>query len=324
MNLKTDGLKVPRKMEERFLYTTLGLIGREQLGVILPHEHVFVDLRTPDKPGYAEADVAEVVALMAPRIEEAKARGIGAIVECSTTGVGRRADFDLAVSRATNFPLVVPTGSYREPWIIPFVRDADGAALEGWMYGELTERLTEADYRAGWIKLSVGNDGITRLEEKILRAAARAAIRTGAVIGSHTQRGSVALTQLDILLEEGCPANQFIWIHTQNEKDLGFHDEVVSRGGWIEYDHISRAPDEDVMALILRVLAAGTGGSLLISQDVGWFDPAKPGGGTQRPYTYLSDVMLPLLRKAGVEEQTLKMLTQDNPFDAFSRPASTG
>ena len=55
-----------------YLYTTLGPLSAEQLGMILPHEHVFVDLRTPDQPGYAEADAASVVALMVPQIEAIK------------------------------------------------------------------------------------------------------------------------------------------------------------------------------------------------------------------------------------------------------------
>jgi phosphotriesterase-related protein len=306
--------------DDRSLYTTMGLLGRDQLRMILPHEHVFVDLRTPDKPGYAEADTDEVVAVMAPKIEELKQRGISALVECSTTGVGRRADLDLAVSRATGFPIVVPTGSYREPWIVPFVQDADDAALEAWMVRELTERFDEADYRAGWIKLSAGDDGITPLEERILRAATRAAVRTGAVIGSHTMRGCVAMRQLDIIEQEGGAADRFIWIHTQKETDLAFHDEAVSRGAWIEYDHVSREPDEAVKALILRALEAGHAANLLISHDVGWYDPAKPRGGTPRSYTHLSDVMLPLLRAAGVDEATLTTLTEDNPFRAYARP----
>ncbi len=37
------------------LYTTLGPIDERDLGVILPHEHVFVDLRTWDQPGYGQA-----------------------------------------------------------------------------------------------------------------------------------------------------------------------------------------------------------------------------------------------------------------------------
>jgi phosphotriesterase-related protein len=306
--------------EARALYTTLGLLSRAAARMILPHEHVFVDLRTPGTPGYAEAEEAEVVALMAPRLAELAPRGIGALVECSTTGVGRRADLDLAVSRAAGIPVVVPTGSYREPWIIDQVRAADDAALEAWMFGELTERLAEADFRAGWIKLSAGDEGLTPLETRILRAAARAAARTGAVIGSHTIRGRVALEQIRILEEEGCSASRFIWIHTQNESDLALHDEAVARGAWIEYDHVSRKPDAEVEALILRALAAGHEDKLLLSHDVGWFDPAKPGGGTPRPYTHLSDVMLPRLRAAGLAPATLQRLTSDNPFDAFSRP----
>src|ERR1700736_1294267 len=80
------------------LITTLGAMTRDQLGMVLPHEHVFVDLRTPDQPGYAEADPADVVRLMAPQIERIKALGVTALVECSTGGVGRRADIDRAVS----------------------------------------------------------------------------------------------------------------------------------------------------------------------------------------------------------------------------------
>lgn len=307
---------------ERRLYTTLGLLGREELGMILPHEHIFVDLRTPDMAGYAVAEAAEVVEVMAPRIEEIKRRGVTALVECSTTGVGRRADLDLAVSRATNFPVVVPTGSYREPWITPFVRAADDDALEAWMFRELTERLDEADFRAGWIKLSAGDDGITALEERILRAAARAGARTGAVIGSHTIKGRVAMQQLDIIEQEGYSADRFIWIHTQSEQDLGFHDAAVARGAWIEYDHVSRAPDGEVKDLILRARDAGQWGNLLVSHDLGWFDPAQPGGGTPRPYTHLTDVMMPLLNAQGVGDEELRQLTVDNPFAAFARFAA--
>src|SRR6266576_6073056 len=92
--------------------TTLGPMAADELGMVLPHEHVFVDLRTWDQPGYGEAVPAEVVALMAPEIERARDAGVTAIVECSTIGVGRRADIDSAVSMATGFPLVVPTGIY--------------------------------------------------------------------------------------------------------------------------------------------------------------------------------------------------------------------
>ena len=109
------------------LVTTLGPKRADQLGMILPHEHVFVDLRTWDTPGYAQPQSGDVIQLIAPELARAQASGITAIVECSTVGVGRRADIERAVSEATNFPLVIPTGIYREPW----VPDWAHAASEG-------------------------------------------------------------------------------------------------------------------------------------------------------------------------------------------------
>jgi phosphotriesterase-related protein len=55
------------------LMTTLGPKGRHKLGMILPNGHVFVDLRTPDQPGHAQADPAEVQALMFSELERARA-----------------------------------------------------------------------------------------------------------------------------------------------------------------------------------------------------------------------------------------------------------
>jgi len=301
------------------LHTTLGPMQRDQLGLILPHEHVFVDLRTPDQPGYAQADAADVVALMAPQIEAIKAQGVTALIECSTSGVGLRVDLDLAVSRATDFPIVVATGNYREPWIPDWVAAASESELERWMVGHLCDGVDDTGVVAAWIKVSAGDDGITPLETKILRAAARASAQTGALIGSHTIKGRVVLDQLDIIEAEGGSANRFLSIHTQEEKDFGLHREVFARGAWLEFDHIGRAPDAEVVALVTRALQVGQGERLLLSHDRGWYDPAKPGGGTPQPYTHLVAHFLPALREAGVAETTIAQLTQDNPFTAFAR-----
>ena len=302
------------------LITTLGARRAEDLGLILPHEHVFVDLRTWDKPGYATGEAADVVRLMRPEIEAIKSRGYTALVECSTVGVGRRADLDRAVSEATGFPIVVPTGIYREPWVPPFAHRASEDELAAWMTGELTGEIESSGVRAGWIKISAGDDGITPVEAKILRAAARAGKTTNAVIGSHTVRGRVVMDQLAIVEAAGYSPSRFISIHTQAEPDFAMHLAVARRGAWLEYDWIGvHGSDESYIANILRVLDAGFGDQLLLSQDRGWYDPALPGCGTPRPYTYLSDVFLPKLEAAGVNAATSGMIMRDNPFRAFAR-----
>ena len=301
------------------LFTTLGPIGRDQLGIILPHEHVFVDLRTPDQPGHAQADATDVIALMAPEIERLKAVGVSALVECATGGVGVRPDLDLAVSLATDFPIVVPTGIYREPWIPDWARDATESELRDWMLRDLTEGFSSAAFRAGWIKLSAGDAGVTPLERRILRGAAAAALETGAVIGSHTIAGDVVLDQLDTIEEVGGSASRFIWIHAQQEPDFALHRAVAQRGAWIEYDHIGRVDDEVAVDMIIRALDAGLGEQLLLSHDAGWYDPALPGGGTPQPYTHLSSSLLPRLRERGLDDRTIVQLTHTNPFTAFAR-----
>jgi phosphotriesterase-related protein len=298
--------------------STLGPKSSAELGMILPHEHIFVDLRTWDTPGYAQAQVEDVIQLMAPEVIRAKEAGVTVIVECSTVGVGRRADIDLAVSLAAQLPVVVPTGIYREPWVPDWAHAASEAKLTEWMLGELQGEIDTSGVQAGWIKLSAGDDGLTSCETKILRAAAAAGRETNAVIGSHTIRGRVVRDQLDILEAMGYTAERFIWIHTQAEPDFELHLEMARRGAWLEYDAIGEN-DNNYLRKIQRLLEAGLGDRLLLSHDRGWYDPALPGGGVPRPYTYLPDQFLPKLRAAGVDEGTISQLTQANPFRAFAR-----
>lgn len=302
------------------LITTLGPKREDELGMILPHEHIFVDLRTPDKPGYAQGNAQDVIRLMGPEIAKVKAFGVTALVECSAVGVGRRADILKAVSEATSFPVVVPTGIYREPWVPMWAHVASEDVLAKWMQRELEGEIGRSGVQAGWIKLSAGDDGITRCEAKILRAAARASRASGAIMGSHTLRGRVVRNQLDIIEAAGQSPERFIWIHAQNEEAFAINLEMAKRGAWIEYDGIGGGKsDTYYINRILRMLDAGFEAQIMLSMDRGWYDPAQPGGGTPRPFTYLSEVFLPQLSAAGVDDAAIHRLTEDNPFRAFAR-----
>jgi phosphotriesterase-related protein len=215
---------------------------------------------------------------------------------------------------------VVPTGIYREPWVPQWAHEASEDALYEWMLGELTDEIEGSGVQAAWIKLSAGDRGITESETKILRAAARAGVETGAVIGSHTQRGRVVRDQLDILEEMGYTPQRFIWIHAQSDT-MDLNLEMARRGAWIEYDAIGGQGRGDAFWIdrITRMLEAGLGEQVMLSHDRGWYDPGKPGGGTPRPFTYISERFLPQLQAAGVDEATIQLLTADNPFRAFSR-----
>jgi phosphotriesterase-related protein len=308
----------------RELVTTLGPKGHGELGVILPHEHVFLDLRTWESPEHGAAEREEVVRRVAPEISRSRAVAVTAIVEPTTLGVGRRADVLAAVSEATGMPLVAPTGVYREPWIPPWVHDAAPEELRDWMIGELVGDIGGTGVRAGWIKVSAGDDGLTETETKVLRAAAEAAAVTNAVIGSHTTRGWVALKQLDVLEAAGLSPERFVWIHAQREPDFSLHLAAARRGAWLEYDGIGRrrrpqGPDDAFVGLVKSALHSGLADRLLLSGDVFGYDASLPNGGEVEAYTYLCETFLPKLVVAGVDEVAVRRLTVDNPFDAFAR-----
>ena len=302
------------------LITTLGPYRAGQLGMILPHEHIFVDLGPIEAENWRGARADDVVPVMKPELERLRKAGGAALVECTPVGVGRRADIVAAVSHAAAFPVVVPTGIYREPWVPAWAHDASEEALADWMLSELEGQIEESGVRAAWIKLSAGDDGITACEAKILRAAAAAGCATGAIIGSHTIRGRVVGDQLDIIEAAGYSPSRFLWIHTQAEPDFDLHLALGRRGCWLEYDAIGSDafPDEWFIDHIRRLLDAGLGEQLLLSHDRGWYDPSQPGKGPL-PFTYLPEVFLPKLAAAGVDDKTIRQLTVENPFNAFAR-----
>jgi phosphotriesterase-related protein len=305
------------------LITTLGALELPETGIILPHEHIFLDLRPPSRPQTEQPQIEDVVEVMQPELEQARAGGVAVLVDAGAVGMGRRADIVVAVSRAARLPVLLPTGLYCDEFMPDWARAAGEEDLRDWMVGELIGGIEETGVEASWIKLCASDGGLTEQEQKALRAAARAGLTTEATVGCHISSGTVARDALDIVERSGYRAERFVWIHADYESDWRFHEELARRGAWVEFDSISHVVRGDTghIDMIRHMLDAGLGGRVLLSMDSGWYDPALPDcrTGCIQGYTYLSQTFLPKLRTAGVDEATVGRLTRDNPFHAFAR-----
>ena len=165
--------------------TTGGPVVAEGLGIILPHEHIFTDLRGPTTRGYGEADTADVVRVMGPLLEEARQKGVGLLIECSSIGVGRNVSIIAQVAKESGLPVVVPTGVYGRANYAPAVhRNMSEDELTTLFINEIREGIDGTGIKAGFIKIATDNGPLTALEEKFLRAAGRAANETGAAVAS--------------------------------------------------------------------------------------------------------------------------------------------
>lgn len=307
-----------------FIRTIKGDVPVESFGLILPHEHLFVDLRGPHTPDYAQGDPEKVAALVKPWLDAAQAAGVTAIVEPSTVGVGRNIQVLRYLANVTPIHIIAPTGIYREAYIPLDLTDESPEALAAMWVRDLQEGIDGTDSRAGWIKIAMSNNGPTDLEVRSLKAATIASQQTGAVVGSHTIGGAVARSELDILQAAGLDLHRFIWIHAQTEPDQSIHLEAARRGAWLEFDAIGApyASDELMIEATLALIQAGYANQILLSHDAGWYEPptGMPKDG-MRGCTALVESFLPALRARGVSEETIRQITVTNPANAFALTA---
>lgn len=309
-------------MEKR-IYTINGPVEIESLGFILPHEHLFTDLRGPSVSGYAQGDPSAVVQVVKPYLDEAAAAGVTAVVECSTVGVGRNLRVLQRLAADSAIQIIAPTGVYRDACIPEMLRDVSEDYLADLWTKELTQGIDSTSIRAGFIKLAMSDDGPTPLEIRNLRAAAKASQRTGAVIGSHTVGGKVAKKEMDVLEDAGLDLHRFIWIHAQTESDIAVQLEAARRGAYIELDAVG-APYQsqaEMEASLRALIQAGYVEQILLSHDAGWYNPARADGlpeGGYRGYTALTKEFIPALLQSGVSEDQIEQITVHNPAAAFA------
>jgi phosphotriesterase-related protein len=305
------------------IHSIKGPVDVNELGLILPHEHLFTDLRGPQAPEYAQAEPSAVVEILKPHLTEAAAAGATALVECSTVGVGRNLAVLRSLAEVTSIHIVAPTGVYREAYIPDSLRETSEHELADLWTKELTEGIEGTSIRAGFIKLAMSDDGPTAVEVRNLKAAVRASHNTGAAIASHTIGGRVATQEMDVLEEAGLDLHRFIWIHAQTEPDVSVLKEAARRGAFVELDTVG-APFQDQAKLLETAIAlidAGFADRLLLSHDAGWYDPSRPDGlpeGGFRGYTALAKDFIPALRVRGMTEAQLRLITVNNPIEAFA------
>ena len=297
----------------------------EALGLMLPHEHLFTDLRGALASGYANAEPEAVGRVMEPVLAAAYAAGVTALVECSTVGVGRNIAVLRHLASLTPIHIVAPTGVYRDAFVPPSIREMSVADLASLWVEELSEGIDGSEVRAGFIKLAVSDDGPTPLEVRNLRAAAQASRLTGAAVASHTASGALALRQMEILDAEGMDAERFVWVHASLETDTALHREAARRGAYVEFDAVG-APWQSQPALVIDTLAlieAGYAEKILLSHDAGYYDPSQPDGRPAgegiRGYTALAEEFIPALRASAVADDTVRTISVANPGRAFGR-----
>lgn len=339
-----------QQLQSARVMTVLGPVSVLDLGVTLPHEHVFLDLscwwshpNSKERECLIDAPVSEIdrellVAdpyhtrdnlildneeLAVAELGLFKQSGGGSIIDLTTRTIGPYPAKLKDIALRTGLNIIAATGYYVKRAHGSHVGDSSAEQLAEVMIKELTEGIDDTGVRAGIIGEIGTSSPVHPDESKVLRAAALAHEQSGAAINVHmTIFEREGNNVLDLLENSGVDPRFVALSHLDELPDQQYHTSLAKRGCFIEFDcfgsecrfdehNLVEPTDVERTEALLRLLDLGYEKQLLISQDVCTKMQLRRYGGNG--YDHIMKTIVPHLRQRGVPETTLRTILVENP-----------
>ncbi len=317
----------------RTVNTVLGPVPAAELGVVAVHEALLSVVPGAEHAYDITIDRAEIFEILAGKLTAFRDAGGQTIVDSTGMFHGRDVRLYEALSRSTGVHIVASTGMGPEenlggyfltpqtdpptPW--PAERFAD-------LFGrEVTEGMVvprvERRGAAGLVATTATRAGRTPTDESLFRGAARAALATG--IPVSLRYGADALADLDVVLEEGLPADRVVVgdLDRTDAVAAGWPAAVAERGAYVAIDHVGLDDDDFVRdaeraALVAELVAAGHANRVLLSGSA--VGVAKGHPASELPYAHVLTAFVPLLASHGVADEDIQRVLVANPRDLLA------
>jgi phosphotriesterase-related protein len=242
------------------------------------------------------------------------------LVDMSTADYGRDIEAMSQIAAHSPVHLVIATGHHKDLYAAPYVGEDSINQIAARNIRELTEGIDGTLIRAGVIKAGTSLDEISPVEERVLRAAARAHLATGAPISTHTERGTMALEQVAIFKEEGVDPDRVIIGHMDHRLNETYLKLLLDTGAFVSFDQISKTQygsDEARAAMVKTLVDSGHTSQILLSGDLARKSKLRAYGGAPG-LTYLIDKFPLILMDTGLTAATVRGLFVENPARALT------
>ncbi|HEX6227327.1 MAG TPA: phosphotriesterase [Chryseolinea sp.] len=298
-----------------------GMLQPDETGFTLSHEHILVDFIGADKVTRDRYNADEVFRVALPFLHDIKQRGCRTFIDCTPPYIGRDVMLLQRLAKASGLNIVTPTGYYgaaKEKYLPQHAYSETPEQLAARWIAEWEKGIEGTGIKPGMIKSGVDKAPLSAVQEKIVDAAALTHLSTGLTIGIHTGDGEAANRQLAILERRGVSPSARIWIHAQNEKDIAYHTDAAQRGSWVSFDGVNPSSIPENLQFLQKMKEKNLLGSVLVSQDSGWYHVGEPGGGQFNPYTCIFTDFIPELKKSGFTQKDVDLMFITNPAKAFA------
>jgi 5-phospho-D-xylono-1,4-lactonase len=307
--------------------TVTGDIDPTALGFTYSHEHL---IGSPPPPT-SETDPDLVILDFENALAEAKTAksvGVRSLYEASAWDYTRNPTALHRISAEAGIQIIGCAGFNKGEWFRERLKDWTIERLEEQIVTDVTIGMDGTGIRGGVIKFGTGYNCISPVEERVIRAAARAHRRTGAPLHSHTEIGTMAPEQIDILRDEGVDLRRVGFVHLLRNPDWWLHKKIAETGAFLCCDGFSKIkyyPESVRIDLIIRLIEAGHQRQILIGGDLARrSDLSSYTGGPG--LGYIAGKWLPRFRQELADrnypsaqiEQICRDLFTANPADYFN------
>ncbi|GHB82425.1 phosphotriesterase family protein [Persicitalea jodogahamensis] len=299
-----------------------GQMMASEMGMTLAHEHVMVDFVGADKISDERWARKEIIKKVVPYLILARQRGVKTLLDCTPAFLGRDVKLLREISLESKLNIITNTGyygavdnKYLPPWAFT---ETETQLAARWIY-EFNEGIEGTGIKPGFIKIGVNSGSLSKLHQKLVRAAALTHLATGLTICSHTGPALPAFEEIELLKEMGVHPSAFVWVHAQAETDRSYYLKAARQGGWVSLDGMGWGKFEEYAESLVLLKKHELLSKVLVSHDAGWYRPGEPDPmGSFAGYTNIFDRVWPLLKRKGFTDSDFQQLLVQNPASAFS------
>ena len=270
-----------------YIRTLLGDIKPEELGFTNGHEHIVC------VPPYWKERNADDLLLDSKEkskldVEDFKLSGGESIIDATAIDYGRRVEDVAQISRETGVN-IIGTAGFNKSFLwdakIPdylkkivgnyetyteWIEKSTVEELVEIVAKEITEGLEGTQYKAGQVKFGTGYCSITPLERKTCEVAVRVQKMLNVPMHSHTEAGTMALEQIDMVKEFGGNLKKWSIGHMDRNLDHYYHEQIAKEGVFLSFDGLGKnkyGPESHRIAAIINLIEKGYVDQILCGGD---------------------------------------------------------
>ena len=328
------------------ILTVNGPVPTDRCGMVLSHEHLFIDLTNQAAPGAPDRPLtaSDHAALMTNpyqlkdnlridsferALEECRSlieAGCNTVVDCTTAEIGRDPALLRKLSLESGMNIVMGCGNYTADTHAHDFLEASVDEASERLLAEVTEGFD--GIRPGIIGEIGTSREIQPSEHKALLVAAHVQKETGLAVQVHIYPWCTnGLDVIRILTEAGVPPERIVICHSDVSLDRDYIFAMLSKGVYVQFDNFGKeftpepggfaagrfASDAERVRMAADIIRNGFEERMLLTNDICLKCMLRHCGG--QGYTHIFANIVPLLVREGLPADLIRgLILRENPL----------